>query len=204
MLQYGGLAWLFKVSVLCVIMSMEQPPIYGQETSNTIQYREMIPSYINKNWSSGICECCSGPNANCCTCCFACCSNGLASGVLMEELDIVDSCACSAMIGLLLEIFTGKVAMNWVLFSLRRNIAKKLQREESLCCSCYYTCCCQPCAIAQMERDAKDRGYKFEKPNSFAVTTLRSFGYIDNLKPVNSGLGSEMVPLIPYTSNQML
>ena len=171
-------------------------PLIGQ--------RELIPFYQGEKWSSALCDCCSGENANCCVCCFACCSIGIGYSSLLEELGLVDSCAVSALLCLGMEALTGRLAVNWALFSLRRNLVRNLGRNEDICSSFCISCCCQPCAIAQMERDSKSRDYKFDRPKSYLKTFQRSVGYFDNEKPIAHYIGLEMMPLAPYTSNRMI
>jgi Cys-rich protein (TIGR01571 family) len=199
---WRGYLKLVDCVTVCVILSMEPQGNIGP--SRLIYQKPVNPPFSHNEWSSSLCDCCSGENANCCVCCFACCSNGIGYGYLLEELGLVDSCAYSAFICLATEALTGRLGVDWALFSLRRNLIGKFGINENPCTSCFVTCCCQPCAIAQMERDSKHHKYKFQRPENTLKTLKRSVGIFDNEYPVDHYIGSEMVPLIPYTTNRML
>lgn len=139
------------------------------------------PPYYNENWSSGICDCCSGEDANCCTCCLASCCHGIAQGVLMRKMGVVSS-AIPVALGLTLsEAATGNMLNLMCFAGFRNGVAEKLGRKESMCESFCISCCCFPCAVAQMERDTvnRTRGYKFVPPESdFYADISTALGYL--------------------------
>ena len=121
-------------------------------------------TYTHTEWSSGICGCC-GQDGNPGFFCMACCCGGPAQGVLLKDLGLVSDCVGPVICYTILDLASARSFMALILASLRMNMASKLGRGEGPCCSLCIACCCYPCALAQLERDAKakGRGYEFEK-----------------------------------------
>jgi Cys-rich protein (TIGR01571 family) len=161
------------------------------------QYRTQTKPFTNDNWSSGLCGCC-GQNGNPGFFCLACCCGGIAQGILLEDLGIVSSCACPVALYMLLEGVTGRSALLLILTSLRVSLSKKLGRKEGPCCSFCISCCCYPCAVAQIHRDVMDpeRGYVFKTPEKFE----------DKVNGFLGGISRDMKPeshTQPFTKNGM-
>ena len=127
-----------------------------------------------REWSTGICGCCAGVNANPGLFCLSCFGGGIGQGILLKDLGIVDSCVCPVVLYTALEIASARSIMILALANLRMNVAKKLNIDEGACCSFCIAGCCYPCTIAQIQRDAVDNNYHFEKTEGF-VDLFKAF-----------------------------
>jgi Cys-rich protein (TIGR01571 family) len=134
------------------------PTAPPQTPSNEIQVEP------HAQWSSGICDCCSGEGSNCGTCCLAGICGGVALAFLMEKLELVPSSICPMVIFTVQEIISGRSLVQMSAFAFRRSLVLKADIKENPCDTFCNVCCCFPCAIAQMERDAEKYGYVFSKP----------------------------------------
>lgn len=155
----------------------------------------MSANYIHPEWSSGICDCC-GQNGNPGFFCMACCCGGPAQGLLLKDLGLVSDCVGPVICYTILDLASARSFMALILASLRMNMAGKLQRKEGPCCSLCIACCCYPCALAQLDRDAKapGRSYEFEKANGFYENLTTWGGAIHGgVQPYKS---VEMAPLV--------
>lgn len=162
-----------------------------------VVYRsEITQPYMNTPWSSSICDCCCGSEANPGFFCLACCCGSIAQGVLMEDLELVSSCAGPIIIYTLVDYAFARLSLCTILASLRMSVSKKLKRGEGPCRSFCIACCCYPCALAQMERDAKahGRGYVFDQAKGTCDVATTYFGAIHG--SVRPYVSAEMVPLV--------
>jgi Cys-rich protein (TIGR01571 family) len=158
-------------------------------------------------WSTGICGCCCGVNANPGICCLTTFCGGVGQGVLLKDLGIVDSCVCPVVYYTLLEIVTSRTFLLLPLANLRINMAKKLGVDEGYCTSCCMAFCCYPCSVAQLHRDAVDNNYRFEtKTDTFGELFNAMNGdvkgdKVDNETPHRAGapfFARRRMDLIPY------
>lgn len=170
------------------IVYRESPAQSPQSTQN---------NYMNAPWSSGICDCCCGEGANPGFFCLACCCGGIAQGVLLKDLGLVSSCVGPVLIYTLVDVMFARLSLCTVLASLRMSVSDKLKRGEGPCGSICIACFCYPCALAQMDRDAKahDRSYVFDKAEGPCDVATTYFGAIHG--SVRPYVSAEMVPLVP-------
>ena len=151
---------------------------------------------MNTGWSSGLCACC-GQDGNPGFFCLACCCGSVAQGVLLKDLGLVSSCVCPVIIYTALDVMFARSFMCMILASLRMSVSDKLKRGEGSCSSLCIAACCYPCALAQMERDARatGRGYEFDKAEGLCDVGTTYFGAIHG--SVRPYAEAEMVPLAP-------
>ena len=160
-----------------------------------VVFRSQIPPYSQVGWSSGICGCC-GENGNPGFFCLACCCGGVAQGVLLKNLGLVSSCVGPAILYTALDLLFARSFMTMILGSLRMSMSDKLKRKEGACTSICVACCCYPCALAQLERDASapGRAYEFEQARGVCDVTTTCLGAIHgSVVPYQH---SEMAPLV--------
>ena len=140
----------------------------------------LLPPYIHDGWSSSICDCCCGQNANPGFFCLACFCSGVAQGVLLKDLGLVSSCVGPAACYTVIDLVFARSFMVLILTSLRISMSDKLKRQEGPCRSFCCACCCYPCALAQLDRDAKAPGqtYEFERTRDPCQVVSTFFGAI--------------------------
>lgn len=164
------------------------------------QNTQPTPPYMQIGWSSGICGCCSGQNANPGMFCMACCpcTGGMAQGILLKDLGLVSSCVGPALLYAVLDLCTARSFMIMILTSTRISMSDKLKRGEGACCSFCLACCCYPCALAQLDRDIKapGRSYEFDKAEGMCNVGTTYLGAIHS-NPRPYATASEMMPLAP-------
>jgi hypothetical protein len=171
-----------------------------------IRYRSNTPSFKNKDWSTDICACCSGKEANPGFFCMACCCGGIAQGALIQKLGLVKSGCIPSMAYECLDVFTGRSCTMFALIHLRMGLDEKLGRNEGICCSCCRVCCCYACAMAQIDRDCRSEGreYKFDTPEGMCDTASTAFGaVIGDPHSYDPQMGSGEYQPIPNPSNSM-
>lgn len=119
--------------------------------------------FMHAGWNTGICECFSGPQKNPGFFFLSCLCGGVAQGVLAEDLGLVDSFYVPSALYLVVEAFSARMCLTLPLANLRHQMSQKLGREESCLSSILLACCCYPCSLAQLQRDANLGGYQFTK-----------------------------------------
>ena len=160
---------------------------------DAIVFQPPVP-YLNVGWSSGLFGCC-GENGNPGVFCLACCCGGVAQGILLKDLGLVSSCVGPVILYTAVDLVFARSFMTMILASLRMSMSDKLKRKENPCCSIMAACCCYPCAIAQLDRDASAPGrkYGFEQANGACAVATTYFGAIHgSAVPYH-----ETAPLVP-------
>ena len=161
---------------------MTQPNTQVTQPAQYSEYTQApnTQAFIHANWNSGICDCCCGQNANPGFFCLALFCSGIAQGVLLKDLGLVTSCAGPAACYTVIDLVFARAFMVFILTSLRISMSDKLQRGEGPCCSLCCACCCYPCALAQLDRDAKTPGqtYSFEPTKDICEIVPTFFGAI--------------------------
>lgn len=196
------------------------PPIYKpipttpfppNNTPNNAPSTETPDELKGPEWSSGICGCCCAEDSNCGTCCLAGCCSGVALAFLMERLQLFPNSICPILLFTLEEIFSARSLIQMSALSLRRSLVTKLERNETQCESCCYMCCCFPCAIAQMERDAIKHNYKFRKTKTEKKevehcldTFMACFGGVSEDMQLYTEDKTHKPLAAPFTQNSML
>ena len=124
-------------------------------------------------WSSGLCDCCVGPNSNPGFFCASLFCNFYAQGLLLQDAGLVASYVYPAVAYALLNTCTGFSFPLLAFVSLRRSIVEATGRgrSEGVCASYCISCCCYPCAMSQVHRDLCDRNYRF-KQNGHLVNSI--------------------------------
>lgn len=131
-------------------------------------------------WSSGLCDCCAGPNANPGFFCLSLCCGFLSQGILLQDAGLVGAWTYPAIAYALMDSLTGGALPMLAFVSLRSNMSNALRREEGICTTYAATLCCYSCAVAQVQRDVCDRGYCFN-PNKSMVNSI--LGVIEDKLP---------------------
>lgn len=129
------------------------------------------------DWSSGLCACCAGPNANPGFWCASLFCGFAAQGVLLQDAGLERSWVYPAVVYALMDALSGGALPTLAFISLRSNISSALGRGEGICCSYLASICCYSCAMAQVHRDMCDRQYCFA-PNKNMVNSM--LGVIEN------------------------
>ncbi len=157
------------------------PPIMTTAPSDTPQPPSHPTTFINEQWSSGICGCCTGEDKNPGFFCLACICGGVAQGLLLNELDLSSSFIIPALCYESLDMISGRSLLLLITSNFRINLVKRLNRKEDPITSLVTVFCCYPCALAQIDRDSKAAGreYAFEKPKTTAQEIAAILGSIE-------------------------
>jgi Cys-rich protein (TIGR01571 family) len=138
------------------------------------------PSPMSPDWSSGLCGCCSGPNANPGFFCASVCCGFIAQAVLLHDAGLERGWVYPAIAYSLMDLCSAGSLAVLAFMSLRSNMATALQRQEGICYTSCVSVCCYPCALSQVHRDIYDRRYCFP-PNDSMINSI--LGEIENRMP---------------------
>ncbi|XP_020109182.1 cell number regulator 2-like isoform X2 [Ananas comosus] len=114
-------------------------------------YMQSQPPQI---WSTGLCHCMDDIN-NCCLTCWCPC---ITFGQIAEIVDRGStSCGTSgALYGLLCAL----TSCHWIYSCVYRSkLRAQYNLQEAPCCDCCVHWCCELCALCQMYRELRNRGY---------------------------------------------
>jgi Cys-rich protein (TIGR01571 family) len=165
----------------CKYSPLQTYYMMAPDTSATLSVTATDPGspVIGPAWSTGLCDCC-GQGGNCGFFCLAALCPGIAQATLLTRLGIFESCALPGLVYFVFDVLSLKsyTFLVPILFSLRMNLANKLRRDEGECGSICKVTCCYPCAMAQIQRDARDRNYKFQEPEDYCHMALAIIGNV--------------------------
>ena len=123
-----------------------------------------------REWTSGLFACCDGQYANFGLCCSAVCCACYAESVIRSELYGI------AFWGLL----CNGSDKNLNPCAARCDIVANQNINEDYCTTCLLVSFCYPCALAQLQRDYKQREYTLGGGASAAVYGLTPIPRTDN------------------------
>jgi hypothetical protein len=160
-----------------------------------------------KQWVTGLCDCCSDPVHSGDQCCFffealfcQCC----ALGRLQQHAGLFDECCTpccfyccfsGTMIGTLVPQFT--------LFNLHRAVIEEDNIKESFCSSLCKVICCFACTMSQVNNQFILKKVKFEPDRSSSCCT-RLFGHVGGAHLVQAvPAGPANNSIVPPMTNSM-
>ncbi|KAJ3705788.1 hypothetical protein LUZ61_009493 [Rhynchospora tenuis] len=131
------------------------PPAPGYPTGTG--YPPVAPPYAlpqQQAWSTGLCDCFDDVN-NCCLTCWCPC---ITFGQIAEIVDRGNtSCGTAGGLYILLACLTG---CQWIYScTYRSRMRMEHNLQEVPCCDCCVHFCCEGCALCQMSRELKNRGW---------------------------------------------
>ncbi|KAL8268973.1 hypothetical protein R6Q59_002771 [Mikania micrantha] len=107
-----------------------------------------------RQWSTGLCDCCSDVSTCCLTYCCAC----IVFGRNAEIIDMgATSCVIHGSIYLLLSLSDSHCIYAWL---YRSKMRQRYMLPEKPCHDCLVHCCCHACALCQEYRELKHHGFK--------------------------------------------
>ncbi|KAL5993958.1 Protein CADMIUM RESISTANCE 2, partial [Asimina triloba] len=122
--------------------------------SSSVQGAFQIQSRPPTPWSTGLCDCCDDVG-NCCLTCWCPC---VTFGQVAEIVDRgSSSCGASGALYALIMFVTGCSCLYSCFY--RSKMRRQYALLENPCNDCLVHCCCESCALCQMYRELKNRGF---------------------------------------------
>ncbi|XP_010527793.1 PREDICTED: protein PLANT CADMIUM RESISTANCE 2 [Tarenaya hassleriana] len=105
-------------------------------------------------WSTGFCDCFS----DCSNCCITCWCPCITFGQVAEILDRGStSCGTSGALYALIEVFTGCGCLYSCVYRTKMRRQYNIKGDD--CGDCFKHFCCELCALTQLYRELKTRGF---------------------------------------------
>jgi hypothetical protein len=155
------------------------------DSPSHVQNEPILAGFTSKEWSTGLCGCCSVQEHCCNSCgfCFAACMFPCcAQGALLKDTGLVDDCYGASCIFCC--CYTVPIVPYAVFCNLRQNIAEARGIKETFIETFCQVLCCFPCAMTQVYNDLVAQNYKFNRNSgmldSFVGNVTHKAAYVAN------------------------